>query len=158
MTGVVHAIDKAFRGLLAALMAFMVACVTWQVVSRYVLGDPSSWTEELARYLLIWIGLLGGAYAYHARMHLGLDLLTQRLSAGARRVQARFIHCAVIFFSATALVGGGLRLVWLELELGQLSPALGVPMALVYLSLPISGLMLILYAVLALAAAPAGEP
>lgn len=155
MEGVVRAIDRVFRGFLAALMALMVACVTWQVVSRYVLGDPSSWTEELARYLLIWIGLLGGAYAYHVRMHLGLDLLTRQLSAGARRVQARFIHFAVILFAATALVGGGVRLVWLELELGQVSPALGMSMAMVYLSLPVSGLMLILYAVLALREAPA---
>lgn len=158
MAGVVRAVDKAFRVLLAALMALMVACVTWQVVSRYVLGDPSSWTEELARYLLIWIGLLGGAYAYHVKMHLGLDLLSQRLPAGARRVQVRFIHLAVIFFAAVALVGGGVHLIWLALELGQHSPALGVPMSAVYLSLPISGVMLILYAGLALREAPHEAP
>jgi TRAP-type C4-dicarboxylate transport system permease small subunit len=150
MRKAIAALDRVFRGLLAVLMAIMVACVTWQVVSRYVLGSPSSWTEELARYLLIWIGLLGGAYAYHVKMHLGLDLLSQKLSPGARRLQARLIHVAVMLFAALVLLGGGLNLIWLALELGQHSAALGVPMWVVYLSLPLSGLMLIVYAGLAL--------
>lgn len=150
MQAAVRTVDRLFRALLAVLMAVMVLCVSWQVLSRYVLGSPSSWTEELSRYLLIWVGLLGGSYAYHARMHLGLDLLAQKLPPAARKVQARFIHLAVIFFAAAALVGGGLKLIWLTWELGQYSAALGVPMALVYCSLPISGLMLILYACVAL--------
>lgn len=154
----VRGIDRVFRGLLAALMALMVLCVTWQVLSRYVLASPSSWTEELSRYLLIWVGLLGGAYAYHVKMHLGLDLLARRLPPAARRAQARFIHAAVIFFAATALVGGGSRLIWLTWELGQHSAALGVPIAFVYLSLPISGAMLILYASLALLEDARGAP
>jgi TRAP-type C4-dicarboxylate transport system permease small subunit len=150
MRAAIAAIDRVFRGLLAVLMALMVACVTWQVVSRYVLGSPSSWTEELARYLLIWIGLLGGAYAYHVKMHLGLDLLAQKLSPGAHRMQARLIHVAVILFAGVVLLGGGLNLIRLAMELGQQSAALGVPMWLVYLSLPLSGLMLVVYACLAL--------
>lgn len=150
MRRAIAAIDKVFRALLASLLAAMVVSVSWQVVSRYVLGSPSSWTEELARYLLIWVGLLGGSYAYHVKMHLGLDLLTQKLSPAARRVQARFIHLAVILFAATALVGGGVNLIALTWELGQRSAALGIPVAFVYLSLPVSGLMLILYAGLAL--------
>ncbi|HLT90852.1 MAG TPA: TRAP transporter small permease [Woeseiaceae bacterium] len=157
MRAVVNAIDRIFRGLLALLLAVMVACVTWQVVSRYVLGSPSSWTEELARFLLIWIGLLGGAYAYHVKMHLGLDLLSQKLSPGARRVQARFIHAAVILFSVVVLLGGGLSLIGLSLELGQYSAALELPMWVVYLSLPLSGLMLVVYASLALFEEP-GRP
>lgn len=143
-------IDTVFRRVLASLMAVMVLCVTWQIVSRYFLGEPASWTEELSRFLLIWIGLLGGSYAYHVKMHLGLDLLAARLSPKARIFQSRFIHIAVIFFALTALVGGGCRLIWLTYDLSQYSAALGVPMALVYCSLPISGLMFVLYACIAL--------
>lgn len=150
MRRAVNALDRVFRALLAAVMGLMVVCVTWQVVSRYVLGSPSSWTEELARFLLIWIGLLGGAYAYHVKMHLGLDLLSQKLSPRARRVQARLIHAAVILFAVIVLLGGGLNLIRLAVELGQHSAALGLPMWIVYLSLPLSGLMLVVYACLAL--------
>lgn len=131
-------------------MALMVICVTWQVVSRYFLGQPSSWTEELSRYLLIWVGLLGGSYAYHVKMHLGLDLLAQKLPPKARALQRRFIHGAVLFFALTALIGGGFKLIWLTWELSQYSAALGLPMAVVYCSLPISGLMLVFYASIAI--------
>ena len=92
-------LDKVFRIFLASLMALMVLCVTWQIVSRYVLSDPSQWTEELARFLLIWIGLLGGAYAYHVKMHLGLDLLSNKLSGARQKIHALFVHSLVIVFS-----------------------------------------------------------
>jgi len=142
--------DGLFRVLLTLLMAVMVLSVTWQVVSRYLLGDPSSWTEELARFLLVWIGLLGGSYAYHVRMHLGLDIFSGRLSGKARNLNEMFVHLVVIVFSAAVLVGGGLNLVKLTYDLKQYSAALGVPMAFVYCALPISGLMLIFYALIAL--------
>lgn len=148
----IGAVDAAFRVLLALLMATMVACVTWQIVSRYLLDDPSAWTEELARFLLIWVGLLGGSYAYHTGMHLGLGLLSDRLSARARRAQAVFIHGIVIVFALAVPIAGGLRLIWLTAEIGQYSPALRIPMAVVYFSLPISGLMLVLYGASAIAA------
>jgi TRAP-type C4-dicarboxylate transport system permease small subunit len=151
-------IDAMFRAMLALLMAAMVLCVTWQVVSRYLLGDPSSWTEELARFLLIWIGLLGASYAYHVKMHLGLDVLTQKLQGNAAMWHARFVHGVVILFAATVLVGGGLRLMQLTYELRQYSPALDVPMAWVYCCLPVSGAMLIFYAVIALFSARDDAP
>jgi TRAP-type C4-dicarboxylate transport system permease small subunit len=150
----VRVIDTAFQVLLATLMAVMVLCVTWQIVSRYVLDDPSSWTEELARFLLVWIGLLGGSYAFRKRMHLGLDLLAERLTGRPLVIQHRLVNCAVIFFAATVLVGGGAFLIDLTYDLRQYSPALGIPMAYVYVCLPVSGLMLILYGLLALAEGP----
>ena len=146
----IDVLDRVFRVFLAALMALMVVCVTWQIVSRYALGDPSPWTEELARFLLIWIGLLGGSYAYHVKMHLGLDLLSDRLSGGAKVVHAVVIHSVTILFSVVVLVVGGFRIVQMTSELKQYSAALGVPMSVVYYALPISGLMLILYATVAL--------
>ena len=154
---VVRAIDKVFQVMLATLMAVMVLCVTWQIVSRYVLDNPSSWTEELARFLLIWIGLLGGSYAFHKRMHLGLDLLAERLSGRSLILQHRILNLVVIFFAATVLVGGGAMLIDLTYELRQYSPALDIPMAYVYVSLPLSGAMLIFYALVALARGP-GKP
>lgn len=150
MNRMIGALDTAFRAVLAALMALMVLCVTWQIVSRYLLDAPSTWTEELSRFLLIWVGLLGGSYAYHVKMHLGLDLLTARLPPRAKRLQALFVHAAVMFFAVAALIVGGFRLVWLNYELAQYSAALDVPMAAVYSSLPLSGLMLVVYAAMAM--------
>jgi TRAP-type C4-dicarboxylate transport system permease small subunit len=148
----VEIVDKAVRALLAALLAVMVASVTWQIVSRYALSSPSSWTEELARFMLIWIGLVGGAYAYRRGMHLGLELLAERLEGRARALHAALVHTAVAIFAVFVLVGGGANLVALTFELSQYSPALGLPMAVVYCALPLSGVLLLLYAGAGLAA------
>jgi TRAP-type C4-dicarboxylate transport system permease small subunit len=95
----------------AALMAAAVVNVSWQVASRFLLGSPSSFTDELARYLLVWIGLLGGAYAAGERRHIAVDLLPASLDARAGRALALFTHAAVMLFALTVMVGGGARLV-----------------------------------------------
>jgi TRAP-type C4-dicarboxylate transport system permease small subunit len=145
-----NALDRAAALLLAGLLVVMVLAVSWQIVSRYLLGDPSGWTEELARFLLIWIGLFGGAFAYQRRLHLGLDLLAERLQGNARRWHARFVDLCVLIFAVAILIGGGLSLVTLTHELEQFSPALGLPMAIVYLSLPLSGALMAIFALTAL--------
>ena len=62
MTQVRNTIDLILARTLVFLMALMVINVLWQVASRFILGSPSSFTDELARYLMIWIGILGAAY------------------------------------------------------------------------------------------------
>lgn len=139
-------LDRTVAMLLALLLTAMVLAVTWQVLTREVLGDPSGWTEELARFLLIWIGLFGGALAYRRGLHLGLDL-----STGALRILGPGVrHACVLLFAVTVLVGGGTSLVVLTAELDQFSPALGLPMAVVYLALPLSGLFMAAFALAAL--------
>jgi TRAP-type C4-dicarboxylate transport system permease small subunit len=64
------ALDQFIQFTIALLMGLMVLNVTWQVFSRYVLGDPSSFTDELARYSMIWLGLLGAAYVSGKQGHL----------------------------------------------------------------------------------------
>jgi len=134
------------RQLLALLMAGLVFAVTWQVLSRYLFSTPSVWTEELARFLLVWIGLLGGSYAYHERLHLAVDLLPRKLSVPwARRVRI-LNHMIVLLFSLIVMIFGGCRLVAITWHLNQLSPALGIPMALVYFSVPLSGGLITIFA------------
>ena len=122
----------------------------WQVFTRFVLRDPSTFTEELARYLLIWVGLLGAAYAAGQRKHLAVDLLPTRLAGRARRRLLRFIEACVLVFALAVLVVGGGRLVWVTLYLQQTSAALQVPLGYVYLALPLSGLLIAFYAAYAL--------
>ncbi len=141
-------LDKLFKAVLSSLMVLMVFCVTWQVFSRYVLNSPSSWTEELARFALIWIGLLGSAYAYHLKMHLGLDLLVHKLQPASAVLLKKILHFLAVLFAAVVMVYGGIQLVMMTAELKQYSAALQWPMAMVYLCLPISGVMMILYAML----------
>ena len=150
MKAVRGALDRVLGTLLAGLMAAMVLNVLWQVGTRFILRTPSSFTEEVARYLMIWLGMLGAAYATGRKAHLALDLLTGRLQGGARRVSEGFIHAVVLAFAALVMVGGGGRLVWVQLTLGQKSAALQLNVGLVYLAVPLAGAAIVLYSLASL--------
>ena len=138
-------INSILAHLLVAIMAVMVLNVLWQVFSRYFLGSPSSFTDELARYLLIWIGILGAAYVAGQNRHIAIDLLPSRLSTGAQRKLKFLVRTVIILFSFFAMVVGGSRLVYITYVLEQYSPALHVPLAVVYAVIPLSGLIIIYY-------------
>jgi TRAP-type C4-dicarboxylate transport system permease small subunit len=145
-------IERGLGWLLVLLMVAMVTDVTWQVLSRFVFRAPSSFTEELAGFLLIWIGLLGAAYALRTRAHLGIDLLTARLSGATKRVAAIVAHTLVLLFALTTMVIGGLRLVQLALQLEQISSVMGLRMGYVYLAIPLAGLLMMIFSVGSIAA------
>jgi TRAP-type C4-dicarboxylate transport system permease small subunit len=144
---IVGALDKVLQKLLITLMALLLLDVTWQVLTRFLLENPSSFTEELARFLLIWIGLLGSAHAYRHKMHLGVDIVVKSLSPKVAGALAKIVQLITIAFAASVLVYGGTKLLLLAVHLEQKSPAMQVNMGLVYLALPISGVLLVLYAI-----------
>lgn len=139
-------VDQVLKWLVIVLMGVMVLNVLWQVFTRFVLRDPSSYTEELARYLLVWVGLIGAAYAASQKMHLAIDILTARLRGKPRRYVELFIHLCTFLFALLIMVIGGIRLVNLTLTLNQISAALQIKLGYVYLALPLSGLIIMFYA------------
>jgi TRAP-type C4-dicarboxylate transport system permease small subunit len=143
-------VDTALGWTVAALMGLSVLNVLWQVASRYVLGAPSAFTDEAARFLLIWVSLLGAAYASGQRLHLAIDLLPRALHGRARARLGLALQGAVALFALVVMVGGGLRLVGLSFLLGQRSAALGLPLGAVYLVLPLAGVLIAYYAAEAL--------
>ena len=130
-------VDQILGYALVIMLAVMTLDVLWGVFTRYVMSNQASWSEELARFLLIWIGILGAAYASGQRMHLSIDLLENK--------PVKLIAVLVILFALGVLVVGGTRLVLLTAELGQTSPALGIPMSIIYSVVPISGILIIYY-------------
>ncbi|MCD6376238.1 MAG: TRAP transporter small permease [Caldisericaceae bacterium] len=141
-----NTLDNLLKWLLIFLMALMVVDVSWQVFSRFVLNAPSSYTEEIARFLLIWIGLLGASYAYKAKAHLGIDVLVKKFPPAAEKMAYVGMHIISGLFALIVMIGGGIRLVNLALELEQTSAALGIPMGHVYVVVPLSGLFILYYA------------
>lgn len=146
----VHA-ERALAWVLVVLMSVMVIDVSWQVVSRFVFRAPSSFTEELAGFLLIWIGLLGAAYGVRTRAHLGIDLLVTRLNGIAQEAATILAHLLVAGFALSVMVIGGTRLVQLAFQLNQISAAMGIRMGFVYLALPIAGGVIIVFSCEAIA-------
>ena len=139
-------IDKGLEGLLVFLMAFLVVDVLWQVVSRYVLVSPSSVTDELAGYLLIWVGLLGAAYVAGKNEHLAIDLLPRYLPPRKERALRLFINLVVFLFAVSVLMVGGTWLVYTRFRLGVTSASLEINLGYVYLALPLSGCLTAYYA------------
>tara|TARA_Y100001934_G_C11850227_1_gene539198 strand:+ start:90 stop:560 length:471 start_codon:yes stop_codon:yes gene_type:complete len=138
-------LDKILGSTLVFLMAFIVLAVLWQVFSRYVLQNPSSVTEEIARYLMIWIGILGAAYASGQQEHLAINILPPKLNE-RNRIRLRIgINILIILFAVSALIIGGGNLVYISYLLGQTSAALNLPLSVVYAVLPISGILIIVY-------------
>ncbi|MGB5255677.1 MAG: TRAP transporter small permease [Woeseiaceae bacterium] len=155
MKGLLRIVDGALSGTLVVLVAAMVISVTWQILSRYLFVVPAAWTEELARFLLIWIGMLGAAYAYRRRSHLGLDLLPGKLEGNGKAVLNIVTHLVCLSFAAVVLVVGGGSLVTMTWELRQHSAAMGVPIAFVYGVIPASGVLICLFAVFGMLQGPA---
>ena len=143
-------IDRVLAWALIGLMGFAVLNVLWQVFTRWVLNDPSSYTEELARYLLIWIGLLGSAYAVSKRLHLAIDLVPTKLEGRRRQMLELFIESVVFLFAFGVMVIGGARLVLLTLQFDQTSAALGIQLGYVYFVVPLSGALIMLYAAMSI--------
>ena len=145
MQSVAKVVDAALRALLVVLVVMLVVSIAWQVMSRYLLDDPSPWTEELARFLLIWIGMLGASFAFRQRAHLGLELLPQKLKGTPAAVLRYFTLFVIALFAITVLVAGGSNLVALTWELRQYSAVLGMPIAWVYSVVPLTGTIIVFY-------------
>lgn len=140
-------VDWLLERLLVLLMASLVLDVVWQVFSRYALRAPSSFTDELARFLFIWIALLGASWMVGQRGHLAIDLLPAYLSPARRRVLSQFIHTCAGLFALLVLGWGGGALVRLSFALGQHSPVLGIPLGAVYTVVPFAGVLVMFYTV-----------
>jgi TRAP-type C4-dicarboxylate transport system permease small subunit len=138
-------IDKVIEMLLIGLLSLMVFNVSWQVFSRFILGNPSSWTEELTRYSLIWLGMIGSGYVTGKKMHLAIDYFANKAKQPTRSYIEIFIHSAVLLFALSVMVIGGINLVGLTLYLEQISASLQIQLGYVYLALPISGLLIMFY-------------
>ncbi len=138
-------INNILSKLLKVIMSLMVDNVLWQVFSRYVLDSPSSFTDELARYLMIWLGILGAAYVSGQNAHVAIDFLPKKLNLRKQRKLGHLVNIIIVLFAIFALVIGGFRLVYLTFILEQYSPALKLPLAVVYLVMPLSGMLITYY-------------
>lgn len=124
---------------LAAILAAMALLVIYQVAARYLFNRPPGWTEELARFLQVWLVMLGAPICLRRGMHLAVDYLGARLAPATRRGVQCLVFLFVAVFSLTLTVYG-FRL--LDVAAMQRSPALGISMVWPYLAVPIgAGIM-----------------
>ena len=142
-----HALNRVLEVTMVILMSVLVIDVLWQVFSRYLLSSPSSFTDELAGFLLIWVGVLGAAYVAGKKEHLAIDILLQRSPPARQKRLQYLIHTLVFLFALFVMVIGGVILMYTRFVLQVKSAALQLPLGYVYIILPISGLIIMFYEV-----------
>lgn len=128
------------------LLLSMVVILSWQVISRYVFNDPSTFTEELLRLGLVWLSLLGAAYSAGRGSHMAIDLLRDLSRGRFRKCLKLLVPISFIIFSIYVLILGGLHS--MQIASKQLTAVLQMPMSSFYAALPVCGVLLILYATL----------
>lgn len=140
-------VNKIIERFLVLILVGMVLNVIWQVFTRFLTSSPSAFTNELARYLMIWLGILGAAYISGKQEHVAIDFFVKKLNNSLRRFIDRFVLFSILSFAFFVMIIGGFNLVYITLKLEQYSPSLQIPLALVYSIIPISGLLIIFYKV-----------
>lgn len=140
-------VNKILEVFLICIFALLVLDVLFQVFSRYIIGQSFTWTEELARFSLIWMTVLGAAYLNAKKEHLSMDFLYDKMTPSNQKKVSILIEVLVFLFALIIMVIGGSNLVYTTLHLEQLSGTLRIPLGYIYAVLPFSGFLIMCFSV-----------
>ena len=143
MESLCRRINAAMEYGLAGMGLLMAAIVAVQVFCRYVLNHSLFWSEEVARFLLVWLTFLGATVAYYRGAHPGVDALYNRLPASAQKACRVGVHLLSLAFFAVMTLYGVRFAYFVRL---QITPALSLPKWLPFAVIPCSGAVLALHA------------
>ncbi|WP_069999978.1 TRAP transporter small permease [Cellulosilyticum sp. I15G10I2] len=138
-------LNKIAVSLSIAVMGIMVLLVTWQVITRYVFNNPSTFTEQLARYMFVWLVVINAAYIFGRREHMNIGFVHSKCSPKLQMILSLISELVVLVFVLAVLVGGGIQAV--KLAMPQMDSALPIKMGIIYLALPISGVLTTAYTI-----------
>jgi len=136
-------VDKVIESICIAFMGIMTILVTWQVITRYFLENPSVISEQLSKYLFIWLVLLATAYVFGKKEHMSIVFIKEKFTGRAGLVLDSIIELIVMVFAMGILVFGGYKNTILTLV--QQDSALPIKIGFVYAMLPICGVLIVFY-------------
>lgn len=139
-------LNKGLYVLAGGSFILMTLLTCWQVFTRYILDTPSSWSEELVSYLFAWMTLLGASLVAGERGHMNIPLLVEKSNPIVRTMLSILAEVIAALFAGIILVYGGVQIT--DLAMAQMTSALGVPVGVFYIVLPLSGILNIVYCVL----------
>ena len=145
MKKVEKVLDAVMRFLMAISMLTLVVFGTWQIFTRWVLGNPSTFTDELLRYVLIIAGMIGSAYCFYRDEHLALTLITDKAKGPFKVILEIFIELCILFFVIYVFIYGGWKL---SATATNFSSVMRIPMKTLYLIEPICGVLIVLARIL----------
>ncbi|WP_428945329.1 TRAP transporter small permease [Pantoea sp. FN060301] len=145
LSGIKTVLDKVVSWMCIAIVAAMTLLVTYQVASRYLFNSPSAISEVLARYLFIWLVLIGGAYVFGQREHMAISFLRDKMPHALRTVLEIAGELATTAFALLVLTLGGY--IGMTRQMGQLDSALQIPIGVIYAAIPLSGVLIVFYCI-----------
>lgn len=140
-----NGITRILNGLAVISFLAMVILTCWQVFTRYILQNPSTWSEELVGYLFAWMSLLGASLVTCERGHMNIPIVVEQFSLPVQKGLNCLGEIIAFLFSATILVFGGVQIT--SLAMGQMTSSLGVPIGIFYVVLPLCGILNMIYTV-----------
>lgn len=138
-------VDKVLLGFAGLAIVFMTLLATWQVIARYILNDPSTLSEEIIRYTLIWFTLLAAAYVFGMDKHIAILFIRERFSPKIQLFLMYLTQITVLLTVIIVFIYGGIRITMLTIP--QIAPATGISMGFVYSALPVSGVIILFYTI-----------
>ncbi len=134
---------RALLFILAVLLMIITVITAYQVVMRYAFNRAPYWSDEVVRFLFVWLSFLGAAAGVHGGMHIGIDIIANKLPPRGRLLLKGVISAIMALF--------GLALLWYGLDStmhahAQPSPTVGLPMSWVYASVPVCGALIAILA------------
>ena len=127
----------------------MVALTCWQVFTRYILGSPSTWSEELVSYMFAWASLMGASLITGERGHMNIPIVVERMNPTLQKVLGVSGELVAFLFSLVILVYGGVKIS--GLAMGQMTSSLNVAVGVFYVIMPVCGVVNMIYTVLNIA-------
>lgn len=127
-------------GLLLGLMALL---VIFQVITRYVFNFPPPWTEELARYMMIWSTLIISAVLTFDKAHINMDYFINLVPFGIKKALSIISGVAIAGFLLVFVISA-MGLIQTSLQITQRSVGMGIPMVFVYIILPFAGIAMLI--------------
>lgn len=136
-------LNKVLCGVCAILLAFMTLLTSYQVFMRYILKSPSTMSEDILSYSFVWLSLLAAALVFGERDHMKLTFFVDRINKHIGLVLAIFSEILIFLTAILIFIFGGRG--FMEVGILQVSPTLGITMNWIYIILPISGFLIVLY-------------
>ena len=136
-----HLLLRFVKTIAASCLVVLLLTVLLGILSKRM-GLSITWTIELAKFLLAWTVMFGGALAYFEHSHLGVDILVSKTDNQGQRVSYILKHALVGIFALLVMVIGGYQLFQTRWESEQILPVLGIRKAWFYLAVPVSGVLI----------------
>lgn len=135
---------KSLEVLLMVMVAVLTLTVLWGVFTRFCLGSQAAYTDELARILLVWVSMVGAALAFGVKAHLGVDFFVNKLHPEARKTLSMLVQVVTVALALFVFIIGGWGLAMGQM--GQQLPTLPISRGMVYISIPLGGVLICLFA------------